>query len=124
MTQIVAAPIHGGAAPDPGVSRAQGIDARWSRGQRIRRALRSVVRRPGLVLAIGWAVAVVLAAFAPVLLTGVDPLRAAPRQKLQPPSSQQLFGTDQLGRDLFSRTVHGAGLSLGAALVAGGRPTA
>ena len=118
MTQIAAAPIDGDAAPDPGVSRAQAIDARWSRGQRIRRALRSIVRRPGLVLAIGWAVAVVLAAFAPVLLTGVDPLRAAPRQKLQPPSSQHLFGTDQLGRDLFSRTVHGAGLSLGAALVA------
>ena len=70
------------------------------------------------MLAIIWAVIVILAAFVPGLLTAVDPLRAAPKQKLLAPSFQHLFGTDQLGRDLFSRTVHGAGLSLGAALIA------
>lgn len=94
------------------------LPARWSRGQRLRHGLGEIARRPGLVLAIIWAVIVILAAFVPGLLTAVDPLRAAPKQKLLAPSFQHLFGTDQLGRDLFSRTVHGAGLSLGAALIA------
>lgn len=34
------------------------------------------------------------------------------RNRLASPSSQHWFGTDQLGRDLFSRIIYGAGLSL------------
>ncbi|MBM9465835.1 ABC transporter permease [Nakamurella leprariae] len=80
--------------------------------------LGGVVRRPGLVLSVVWLVIVVLAALIPTLLTSVDPLRAVPRQKLLEPSWAHLFGTDQLGRDLFARVVHGAALSLGSALLA------
>lgn len=106
-------------APDaPGATDAPDLAPRWSRGQRLRHGMVEILRRPGLLLSIIWAGMVVLAAFAPSVLTSVDPLRAAPKQKLLAPSSQHLFGTDQLGRDLFSRTVHGAGLSLGAALIA------
>lgn len=34
------------------------------------------------------------------------------RERLQPPSSQHLFGTDSLGRDVFSRTVHACRVSI------------
>lgn len=74
--------------------------------------------RPGLLLSVVWLALVLVAAAAPAVLAPTDPLRAAPRLKLQAPSWSHPFGTDQLGRDLFARTVHGTGLSLGSALIA------
>ena len=41
-----------------------------------------------------------------------DPLRIAPADRLQPPNATHWFGTDQLGRDVFARTVHAARISL------------
>jgi peptide/nickel transport system permease protein len=46
------------------------------------------------------------------LLTPLDPQAVAPEQRLAPPSSAHLAGTDNFGRDLFSRTVYGARVSL------------
>ena len=40
-----------------------------------------------------------------------------PAASLQPPSSEHWFGTDELGRDLFSRVIYGTKISLEAALV-------
>ena len=42
-----------------------------------------------------------------------DPLRSAVRDRLQPPSEQYRFGTDAFGRDVYSRVVHGARVSIG-----------
>ena len=61
----------------------------------------------GLVL-----LAVVIVALAAPLVTGIDPLALNPRGRLSPPSGQHLFGTDNFGRDVYSRTVWGARLSL------------
>jgi peptide/nickel transport system permease protein len=47
-----------------------------------------------------------------------DPLAADPPAALQPPSSAHLFGTDQLGRDVFSRVVVAARVDLGIAVIA------
>lgn len=41
-----------------------------------------------------------------------DPLRADPRAAAQGPSAEHWFGTDTLGRDLFSRCIYGARVSL------------
>lgn len=52
----------------------------------------------------------VLAIVAPFFT--VDPLEVDPINRLRPPSSEALFGTDNIGRDVFSRTVNGARMSL------------
>ncbi|MEU9886510.1 ABC transporter permease [Sphaerisporangium sp. NPDC051011] len=85
---------------------------------RAREVLAFLVRRPGLVAAACWAALVLLAAFAPGLLTSADPLAATPADKLAAPSAAHPLGTDELGRDLYARVVHGAGLSLQATLIA------
>ncbi len=54
---------------------------------------------------------VAMAVFAPWIATH-DPAAQSLREKLQPPSKDHWFGTDDLGRDLFSRIVYGARVSL------------
>ncbi|QOG21680.1 ABC transporter permease subunit [Bradyrhizobium sp. SEMIA] len=53
-----------------------------------------------------------LAAVAPKVLQTHDPLAIDLRSSLQSPSIAHWLGTDQLGRDLYSRVVEGAGQSL------------
>jgi peptide/nickel transport system permease protein len=57
------------------------------------------------------AVVAFLAVFAPWLGT-FDPRSLDPAQRLRPPSAQHWFGTDMLGRDLYSRVIYGARISL------------
>jgi peptide/nickel transport system permease protein len=64
-----------------------------------------------------WAAAVVLALIAiavvwPGLLATHPPDAADPIEALAPPSLDHFFGTDQLGRDVYSRVVYGARPSL------------
>ncbi len=54
---------------------------------------------------------ILMAIFAP-LLAPHDPLLLAPSQRLKPSSAQFLLGTDGYGRDLLSRTIYGARISL------------
>ncbi len=56
-----------------------------------------------------------LAVFAPVLAP-FDPLAQDIPNGLAPPSSEHWMGTDKLGRDIFSRMLYGARISLGAGL--------
>ncbi|MDO0559377.1 hypothetical protein KTU59_23195, partial [Escherichia coli] len=51
------------------------------------------------------------ALFAP-LITPHSPLAMENANRLQPPSSEHWFGTDNFGRDLFSRVANGAQVSL------------
>jgi len=61
----------------------------------------------------------VTAAFAP-WIAPFDPLRMAAGPRLQPPSATYLFGTDDFGRDVFSRIVYGSRLTLQIGVIAVG----
>jgi peptide/nickel transport system permease protein len=52
-----------------------------------------------------------IAVLAPFIAPG-DPNRLAVRFRFRPPSAEHWLGTDNLGRSMWSRTVHGARLSL------------
>ena len=82
------------------------------------RHLRRFVRRKPLG-AFGAVVAlllIVVAVFAPFIATH-DPAETNPALVYAPPGSQLLLGGDQLGRDVFSRLVYGARVSLYAGLL-------
>lgn len=68
--------------------------------------------RPGLVLSVVFLIVLVLAALFPQLFTHLDPDAADPAATLLAPGSGHLLGTDQNGRDIFARIVHGASPSL------------
>ncbi|QPF82608.1 ABC transporter permease [Bradyrhizobium genosp. L] len=57
------------------------------------------------------ALIILMAIFAP-LLAPHDPLLLTPAQRLKPASAQYLLGTDAFGRDLLSRVIYGARISL------------
>lgn len=71
-------------------------------------ALRSRSAQIGLLLLLAIGLA---ALFAPVVAT-YDPMELAPDRRLLPPSRVHWLGTDDLGRDVFARLVHGARISL------------
>ncbi len=52
-----------------------------------------------------------LSIFAPVVATH-NPTEQSLRNQLRPPSSEHYFGTDDLGRDIFSRVIYGSRISL------------
>jgi peptide/nickel transport system permease protein len=54
---------------------------------------------------------VFMAVFASVL-SPYDPIRISLAERLRPPSALHLFGTDELGRDILSRIMYGARISL------------
>jgi peptide/nickel transport system permease protein len=54
---------------------------------------------------------VLMAIFAPLLGT-TDPTALAPARRTREPSAQYWFGTDMLGRDVYSRVIYGARVSL------------
>ncbi len=54
---------------------------------------------------------VLMAVFAPFLGT-VDPTALAPAKRTRGPSAEFWFGTDMLGRDIYSRVIYGARVSL------------
>ncbi|MGW7603948.1 ABC transporter permease [Streptomyces sp. AgN23] len=56
----------------------------------------------------------------PSLFTHRDPAAGVLAERLRPPGGSHWFGTDELGRDLYTRVVYGAGLSLSAAALAVG----
>jgi peptide/nickel transport system permease protein len=55
-------------------------------------------------------------AAAPAVFASQDPYALNARERLQPPSAAHLFGTDEVGRDIYARVVHGTRLTLSLSL--------
>ncbi|MDX8522744.1 ABC transporter permease [Mesorhizobium dulcispinae] len=68
-------------------------------------------RHPLVVTGGGLLALLIILALAAPLYAG-DPLNMDPFKRLQPPSAEAWFGTDNLGRDVFARTMYGAQISL------------
>src|SRR5437870_2385822 len=81
--------------------------------RRPRTRLSEFVRRYPLIAVGGviLTVMVLIAILAPWLGT-VDPTALAPAKRMRAPSAQFWFGTDALGRDIYSRVLYGARVSL------------
>ncbi len=80
-------------------------------------ALRRLGRQRGAVVGVVVLVALGgMAAFAS-WLSPADPIKTAPRDALRAPGPAHVLGTDQYGRDVLSRVLHGARISLVVGLV-------
>ena len=81
-------------------------------GRRVQTVWRFFRRKPlGAAGGLLVLVIIVLAVFANFLAT-YDPVRTDPTRTLSPPTTLHWLGTDHLGRDIYSRIVHGARVSL------------
>ncbi len=80
---------------------------------RPRGRVRTFIRRYPTIVVGGALLLIVLfiAVFAPFLGTR-DPTALAPARRLRPPSAMYWFGSDMLGRDVYSRVMYGARVSL------------
>ncbi|MDE0608746.1 MAG: ABC transporter permease [Anaerolineaceae bacterium] len=83
------------------------LDRRPSRAF-LKRLLRSRSGRFGLTLVL---VLVLLSLLSP-LVAPFTPLEMNRGDEFEPPSARYVFGTDQFGRDIFSRVLHGGRISL------------
>ncbi|TCQ08888.1 peptide/nickel transport system permease protein [Rhizobium sp. PP-F2F-G36] len=82
----------------------------------------TTIRRRALpwsvIIGLGLALVIVTLALAAPVIAPYDPMRMASGPRLSAPGLTHLFGTDEFGRDLFSRVLHGGRLSLGIGLTA------
>jgi len=74
--------------------------------------LRALLHRRIVMLAALVLAAIVVLALGAPWFASIDPNDTAVLQRLKGPSAEHLLGTDELGRDLYSRIVHGARYSL------------
>jgi peptide/nickel transport system permease protein len=96
-------------APDPLIlpeqlTRAATDEARIARRERLRLVLRSKTFLVGSVILLFW----IFCALFGQAVAPRDPFASDPLNRLAPPSGDFWFGTDRLGRDVFSRVLAGA----------------
>jgi len=77
-----------------------------------RQLLRRLWRNRLAVTGFGLLLLVLLGALFAGLLSSYDPLAMTVTDRMRPPSAAHLMGTDNFGRDIFSRVLYGARLSL------------
>ncbi len=72
------------------------------------------------VISICFILMIVLIALLAPIIVPYDPYKINVYKVLEPPSKEHLFGTDELGRDVFSRVLYGARVSLKVGIIAMG----
>ena len=71
-----------------------------------------LVRHRGALVGLVILAALAAMALAAPWISARDPIRTAPREALQAPGARFVLGSDQFGRDVASRVLHGARVSL------------
>jgi len=86
--------------------------ALFPRPSRTRRLLSAAASQPVAAGAVVVLALVLAAAVLAGLIAQSDPLGISPRNRYQAPGAEFLFGSDQFGRDIFARVLHGGRISL------------
>lgn len=81
----------------------------------LRKWLRLGRQNPGLAAGAMLLLPFLLFALLPEVFATHDPIKTSIRELYTPPGAEHFFGTDELGRDVYSRVVHGARISLASA---------
>ncbi len=92
-------------------------------GSRRRLRLRAILRSRSALIGLVMIVVILIVTLFGQLFAPYDPLAQSFEVQLGGPSPAHLFGTDQFGRDIFSRVLYGARAALLAGLVANGIAT-
>jgi peptide/nickel transport system permease protein len=93
------------------MTRTQELSAREAESP-LQRSLRALLHNRMAMLGMGVVLFWAVVAIAAPLVSPYDPLIQDVMRRLEAPSGEHLFGTDELGRDVFSRVIYGARLSL------------
>jgi len=89
-----------------------GTEEKRSRNSEWRRAVRGLRKSPLAVLgSVIIGILIAMAIFAP-FLAPYSPTKMRLSERLSPPSSRHIFGTDDVGRDILSRVIYGSRISL------------
>src|SRR5262245_28217122 len=99
---------------DPASASVSRLQALWA----------TMKKKPLGAASAGLLVVIVLMAIFANVLAPYDPLETHPEIRLSAPSRAHLFGTDDIGRDVLSRIIYGARISLWVGLLAVGIGTA
>jgi peptide/nickel transport system permease protein len=80
-------------------------------------ALGRLARQRGAVIGLMILALLTLLALGAPWLSPRDPIKTLPREALEPPGARYVLGSDQYGRDVASRVLHGARISLTVGLI-------
>jgi len=94
-----------GPAVDEVPTRLAETDPRWG-------SVRGVLTRPSALFSLGWLLLIVIMSVFATLVATHDPLTQDTANAFALPSAGHWLGTDSLGRDTYSRLVHGGGYLL------------
>lgn len=83
----------------------------------LRMVYREIWKQPLAVVGLAIILFMMATAILAPVIAPYDPYYQIPEDRLQPPGSNYFFGTDDMGRDIFSRVIWGSRLSLAAAAV-------
>ncbi len=82
-------------------------------------AVRRLLRNPASIIGFGIVITMLACALLAPLIAPYDPILGdLANDYVKPPSAEHVFGTDAIGRDIFTRVLYGAQISLKIALAA------
>lgn len=85
--------------------------------RRLHRVRRSIRRNPLLLIGLAVVIAWIAAAILAPVLTPYQPLQQNVTERIQPPNGAHFWGTDELGRDIFTRVLYGGRITIPAGIL-------